>query len=339
ADMEFVQFHPTTMVGTNILISEAARGEGGILLNSKGDRFMQRYAPKSIDLAPRDIVTRSIQMELEEGRGLGEEKDHVALDLTKLGQDVLVRKLPQIYKLAQDFLDVDAAEEPIPVQPGQHYTMGGVRTTNDGTSSVKGLFACGECACVSVHGANRLGGNSLADTLVFGKLAGAKALEFARKLKLKGVSKEALEAEEEKVDALFRNTGEDAVEVRRQLQSLMWSKVGIFRTEKELVDAREGIAALKEKYRNVSVRDSSRTFNTLLPAAIELGFMLDNAEMIALGAHLRQESRGSHYRRDFTERDDRNWLKHTIATYGKDGPVIEHEPVRITMFEPQRRVY
>jgi succinate dehydrogenase / fumarate reductase flavoprotein subunit len=292
-----------------------------------------------VDLAPRDIVTRSIQTELEEGRGLGEAKDHVALDLTHLGQDILFRKLPQIYKLAQDFLDVDAAEEPIPVQPGQHYTMGGVRTSNDGQSSVKGLLACGECACVSVHGANRLGGNSLADTLVFGKLAGAKAVEFARKLQIKGVSKGALDVEEAKIDALFQNNGEDAVEVRRQLQSLMWNNVGIFRTEKELAEVRKGIRSLKEKYKRVSVRDSSTTFNTLLPQAIELGFLLDNAEMITIGAHLRQESRGSHYRRDFTERDDKNWLKHTIATYGKEGPVISHEAVRITTFEPQRRVY
>ncbi|HTY47534.1 MAG TPA: FAD-binding protein [Methanomassiliicoccales archaeon] len=339
ADMEFVQFHPTTMVGTNILISEAARGEGGMLLNAKHERFMSKYAPKMIDLAPRDIVTRSIQTELEEGRGLGADKDHVALDLTHLGQDTLVAKLPQIYKLAQDFLDVDAAEEPIPVQPGQHYTMGGVRTSNDGQSSIKGLFACGECACVSVHGANRLGGNSLADTLVFGKLAGAKALEFVRKRSIKGASKDSLAREDARIDGLLRNAGDSATDIRRELQSLMWSNVGIFRTEKELLEARKGIEALKERYKNVAVEDHSRTFNTSLPQALELGFMLDNAEMVATGAHLRQESRGSHYRRDFKERDDKNWLKHTIVTFSEGRMNVTFEPVRITMFQPERRVY
>ncbi len=339
ADMEFVQFHPTTMVGTNILISEAARGEGGILLNAKGERFMSRYAPKMVDLAPRDIVTRSIQTEIEEGRGVGEQKDHVSLDLRHLGQDVLVAKLPQIYKLAQDFLDVDAAEEPIPVQPGQHYTMGGVRTSNDGQSSIKGLFACGECACVSVHGANRLGGNSLADTLVFGKLAGAKAVEFARKRSLEGASKDTLAKEEGRIDGLLRNSGDSATDIRRELQALMWSKVGIFRTERELLEARKGIEVLKERYKTVAVEDRSRTFNTSLPQAIELGFMLDNAEMIATGAHLRRESRGSHYRRDFAERDDANWLKHTILTLTDGKMSVAFELVRITMFQPERRVY
>lgn len=339
ADMEFVQFHPTTMIGTNILISEAARGEGGFLLNSKLERFMQRYAPKMLDLAPRDIVTRSIQTELEEGRGAGDRKDHVWLDLTHLGQDVLVSKLPQIYKLAKDFLDVDAAEEIIPVQPGQHYTMGGVRTDNTGQSSLKGLFACGECACVSVHGANRLGGNSLADTLVFGKLAGAKAVDYTRRRTASGAKKETLAGQERIIDRLFCNGGESAVEIRRQLQKIMWTNVGVFRTEKELAEARRRIEELKGRYTNVSVSDNSRTFNQELPQAIELGFLLDNAEMIALGAHLRQESRGSHYRRDFSERDDGNWLKHTIMTYEKERPKVTFEPVRVTMFQPERRVY
>ena len=338
-DMEFVQFHPTTLLGTNILISEAARGEGGLLLNSQEERFMQRYAPNMRELAPRDIVTRSIQTEIEEGRGAGEKGDHVWLDLRALGQEVLLRKLPQIYRLAQDFLDLDASEALLPVQPGQHYTMGGVRTNNDGETTVQGLFACGECACVSVHGANRLGGNSLADTLVFGKLAGRRAVEYARRRQSPGAPKEALSKEEGRLDALIGNGGESAVDIRRKLQRLMWEKAGIFRNKADLEQAMRAIGELQDRYSRVSVEDDSAVFNTQLVQVIELEFLLDSAELTVLGALRREESRGSHYRTDFQERDDQRWLKHTLITHGHGGPLLAYEPVRMTMFEPERRSY
>ena len=338
-DMEFVQFHPTTLLGTNILISEAARAEGGLLLNAQEERFMQRYAPNMQELAPRDIVTRSIQTEIEEGRGAGEKGDHVWLDLRALGQEVLLRKLPQIYRLAQDFLDLDASEALLPVQPGQHYTMGGVRTNNDGETTVQGLFACGECACVSVHGANRLGGNSLADTLVFGKLAGRRAVEYARRRQSPGAPKEALSKEEGRLDALIGNGGESAVDIRRKLQRLMWEKAGIFRNKADLEQAMRAIGELQDRYSRVSVEDDSAVFNTQLVQVIELEFLLDSAELTVLGALRREESRGSHYRTDFQERDDQRWLKHTLITHGHGGPLLAYEPVRMTMFEPERRSY
>lgn len=338
-DMEFVQFHPTTLVGTNILISEAARGEGGILLNGKGERFMGRYAPKMQDLAPRDIVTRSIQTELDQGRGAGEEGDHVWLDLRALGQDLLLHKLPQVYKLVRDFLDLDAAESLIPVQPGQHYTMGGVRCNNHGETTIQGLFACGECACLSVHGANRLGGNSLADTLVFGKLSGAKAVSYARKRSFQQIEEDRLKREEGRIDVLFGRGSESPVDIRRALQRVMWSKVGIFRNRKDIEEALHTIEVLKARYEKVTVEDRSSTFNTQLVQAIELGFLLDSAELTALGALYRKESRGSHFRTDFPGRDDEQWLKHTVIRRAEGRPTVEYEPVRMTMFQPERRTY
>jgi succinate dehydrogenase / fumarate reductase, flavoprotein subunit len=338
-DMEFVQFHPTTLLGTNILVSEAARGEGGTLLNGKGERFMQNYAPTMKELAPRDIVTRSIQTEVEQGRGAGESGDHVWLDLKSLGQDLLLRKLPQVYNLALDFLDLDAAESCLPVQPAQHYTMGGVRTNNDGETSVQGLLACGECACVSVHGANRLGGNSLADTLVFGHSAGVRAVSLVRRRELPYVDQGTLGIAERRIDALLGESDGSAVDIRRRLQRLMWEKVGVFRNKKDLEEARRAIGELMASYSKVSVKDGSRTFNTQFMQAIELGFLLDSAQLTILGALSREESRGSHYRRDFQKRDDQNWLKHTMITMVGGKPEIAYEPVRITMFEPEKRAY
>ncbi len=337
ADMEFVQFHPTTLQGTNILISEAARGEGGTLLNSLEERFMGRYAAKMMELAPRDIVTRSIQTEIEEGRGSGEKgREHVWLDLRGLGKQMLLEKLPQVYRLALDFVNVDASQELIPVQPAQHYTMGGIRTSVDGESSIPGLFACGECACVSVHGANRLGGNSLAETLVFGKRAGAKALAFARKRELgNGID---AKSEEERISSLFRESGETVAPIRRDLQSVMWDKVGIFRNKEQLDEALDWINLLERRYEMIIVRDKGRTFNTELAQAIELSFMLDCAKLVVLGALKREESRGSHFRRDFAKRDDKNWLKHTVISK-KEGLALDYEPVRITHYQPEARVY
>jgi succinate dehydrogenase / fumarate reductase flavoprotein subunit len=338
-DMEFVQFHPTTLVGTNILISEAARGEGGLLLNNKKERFMEKYAPDMQELAPRDIVVRSIQSEIDEGRGSGMKgEEFIFLDLRKVGKKKLVSKLPQIYKLAKDFANIDAAQVCIPVQPAQHYAMGGIRTNNSAQSSIIGLFACGECACVSVHGANRLGGNSLAETLVFGKIAGATALEYVGKQKMSGIPK-SIEVEKKKIKSLFRNGTESAPEIRKELQKVMKEKAGIFRNEQDLERALTIIRALKDRYSNVRVKDETRFFNTELMQAIELGFMLDNAELIALGALLRKESRGSHFRTDFSNRDDKNWLKHTIITMKDGKPLVSYEPVRITKFEPAKREY
>ncbi len=340
SDMEFVQFHPTTLIGTNILISEAARGEGGTLLNAKNERFMGKYAPKMMELAPRDIVVRSIQTEINEGRGIGGEgAEFVELDLRDLGREKLLQKLPQVYKLAKDFANIDVADTCIPVQPAQHYTMGGIRTNNACYSSINGLFACGECACVSVHGANRLGGNSLAETLVFGKLAGASALEYVRKKEMPGIPKKVVEREEERIDILFKGSGEPAAEIRKELQNVMWDKVGIFRNEKELEDALRTVKKLRERYAGVRVQDGSRVFNTELMQAVELGFLLDNAEFMAYGAQLRKESRGSHFRTDFPGRDDKNWLKHTIFTLKDGKPHASFEPVRITSFKPEARAY
>jgi len=340
ADMEFVQFHPTTLVGTNILISEAARGEGGLLLNAKNERFMEKYAPKAMELAPRDVVVRSIQTEIDEGRGIGEKgREYIELDLRRLGRETLVQKLPQLYRLANDFANIDAAGECIPVQPAQHYTMGGIRTNNFGESSITGLFACGECACVSVHGANRLGGNSLSETLVFGKIAGARALEYIRKKEILQIPKEAVQTEEKRIDVLFRGGGESAAAIRRELQKVMWEKVGIFRNETDLREALKIVRKLKERYINIRVKDEKKVFNTELMLAIELGFLLDNAELITLGALQRTESRGSHFRTDFPDRKDENWLKHTIFTLKEGKPHASHEPVRITLFKPEKRVY
>ncbi len=337
-DMEFVQFHPTTLVGTNILISEAARGEGGLLMNAENERFMENYAPSAKELAPRDIVVRSIQTEIDKGRGIGG-RDFVWLDLRGLGSDRLREKLPQVYKLAKDFANVDAAKDCIPVQPAQHYTMGGVRTNNSGESSIKGLLACGECACVSVHGANRLGGNSLAETLVFGKIAGEKAIEYIRKKGTPGIQREAVEKKENRINRLFRSGDESAAEIRKELQNIMWERVGIFRNESDSREALKAVKRLKKRYSNARVKDSSRIFNTELIQTIELGFLLDNAELIAQGALARRESRGSHFRTDFPQRDDKNWLTHTIIAFKDGKPDVTWEPVRITLFKPEARKY
>ncbi len=337
-DMEFVQFHSTTLVGTNILISEAARGEGGLLMNAENERFMEEYAPSAKELAPRDIVVRCIQTEIEKGRGIGG-GEFVWLDLTSLGSEKLMEKLPQVYKLAKDFANVDAAQDCIPVQPAQHYTMGGIRTNNSCESSIKGLLACGECACVSVHGANRLRGNSLAETLVFGKIAGERALEYIRNKGTPGIQREVVGKEEKRINHLFRSGDESVPEIRKELQNIMWERAGIFRNESDLREALKAVKTLKKRYSNAGVKDSCRIFNTDLMQAIELGFLLDNAELIAQGALLRRESRGSHFRTDFPQRDDKNWLTHTLIAFKDGKPHVTFEPVRITLFKPEARKY
>jgi len=341
-DMEFVQFHPTTLFGTNILITEGARGEGAYLVNNKGRRFMEDYAPSLMELAPRDIVSRSITTEINEGRGF--ENAYVHLDLRHLGAQKIMERLPGIRDIAIDFAGVDPIEKPIPVQPGAHYSMGGIDCNADCATEVKGFFAAGECSCVSVHGANRLGGNSLLETIVFGKRAGDAALKYlesvvGRKTGAK-VIESALEKTQARIKRLIEGTGdEDLSAVREEMKSVMFEDVGIFRQESRMKYAVEKIKELQERYRRGGIKYKGKKFNLDLLWNLELEGMLDVAEVIAKGALARQESRGSHSRIGFTERDDANWLKHTVAHYTPAGPEFSFKEVSITQWQPQARAY
>ncbi|NPA12566.1 MAG: succinate dehydrogenase flavoprotein subunit [Aquificae bacterium] len=344
-DMEFVQFHPTGLRSTGILVTEGARGEGGYLINNKGERFMERYAPNKMELAPRDMVARAIETEILEGRGWGEGMmAYVHLDLRHLGAKKIKERLPQIRMLAIDFEGVDPIEEPIPVRPTAHYSMGGIHVEDYETSmtNVKGVFAVGECACVSVHGANRLGGNSLLDIVVFGKPAGAAAVEYARNMPEDHSYN--YKAEEERarkeVEQLLKKEGTENInDIRLEMAQTMWDKVGIFREEKPMKEAIEKIKELKERYKNLAPGDSGKLFNTALINYLELGYLLDLAEVIAITAEMRKESRGAHARRDYPDRDDENFLKHSMAYYTEDGPKVEYIDVRITKYQPQERKY
>jgi succinate dehydrogenase / fumarate reductase flavoprotein subunit len=339
-DMEFVQFHPTTLYGTNILITEGARGEGGFLTNKNGERFMERYSPHLLDLAPRDIVARAIQTEINEGRGF--EGGYVHLDLTHLGARKIKERLPGIRQIAMDFVNIDPIEEPIPVQPGQHYSMGGIASNKNSETAIPGFFACGECSCISVHGANRLGGNSLLETIVFGKIAGENALKFAKTTDFEAPDalEKSVPEESLRICALLgKKDGEPFFKLRDDLKVTMDENAGIFRDEQKLTAALENIMELKMRYKNVFVRNKGNVFNQELVNAIELEGMLDIAEAICIGALARKESRGSHYRLDYRERDDVNWLRHMLVSYKQDMPVIDYKPVNITMYEPKRREY
>jgi len=341
-DMEFVQFHPTTLYGTNILMTEGARGEGGYLINNQGERFMARYTPRVMELAPRDIVSRSIQTEVLEGRGF--ENEYVYLDLRHLGKEKIMERLPGIRELAINFVGVDPIEKPIPIQPGQHYTMGGIDTNIDGETRVKGFYAAGECACVSVHGANRLGGNSLLETIVFGKLAGNRIARAFSGGELPPSDPAAVErayrAIEQKLRRMATADGhENVAQIREEMQQTMFFKVGIFRERGEMMEAVDKIAELRARFPRTSLGHSGTTYNLELMHKLELEGMLALAEVIAKGALAREESRGSHFRRDFPERDDAGWLKHTLATFSPDGPVLSYSPVTITKYEPQARRY
>ncbi len=337
-DMEFVQFHPTTLYHSNILVSEGARGEGGYLVNAQGQRFMEKYAPDKMELAPRDIVSRAIETEIREGRGF--EDGYVHLDLRHLGEAKINERLPTIKELAIYFAGVDPVKEPIPIQPAQHYTMGGVATDLNGAASVKGLFAAGECACVSVHGANRLGGNSLLDTVVFGRRTGGKAAEYAKESSFATFPEVALKAEQERIhELLSRKEGLKASAIKEALGSTMFDKVGIFRHKRELETAKKNVAALRNQFQNTCVSDSSRKFNTSLIETLEVGFGLDLAEVTVACALARKESRGAHYRVDYPKRDDEKWLKHTIAIRTAAGPKLSYKPVTITKFQPEARGY
>ncbi len=319
-DMEFFQFHPTGLAGLGILLSEAARGEGGILRNGAGERFMERYAPTIKDLAPRDIVARSMANEVREGRGAGPNKDYVLLDLTHLEPAHIDAKLPDITEFARTYLGVEPYTEPIPVYPTAHYLMGGVPTNVEGevlrndTEVIRGLYAAGECACVSVHGSNRLGTNSLLDINVFGKRSGRAAAAYAASAEWVELPDDPAATVVAELEAIrTRGDGERVADIRRDLQQTMDTNAQVFRTAESLATALEDLRALRKRYEAVSVQDKSRTFNTDLLEAVELGFLLDVAETVVVGALNRNESRGGHFREDFPLRDDAGYMKHTLA--------------------------
>ncbi len=338
-DMEFIQFHPTGLRRTGILVSEGARGEGGYLLNGLGERFMSRYAPEKMELGPRDLVSRSCETEVREGRA-GPEGE-VFLDLTHLGRERILERLPQIRELCIEFEGVDPIEEPIPIKPTAHYSMGGIHTDLNGQTSIEGIYAAGEAGCVSVHGANRLGGNSLLDILIFGRRAGKHALEYARNNSFTPVDTGQEEADTQMIASMMEgDSGASIADIRRAMGNLMAEKVGVYRNGKDLESAVSELADLQEQFKTVRIQDKTKAFNTELVSALELKNMLDLAEVVAVGALERKESRGAHTREDHPERDDANWLAHTMATLGDDGrPKLDFTPVTITEFEPKARTY
>jgi succinate dehydrogenase / fumarate reductase flavoprotein subunit len=341
-DMEFVQFHPTSLHGKNILITEGARGEGGYLINNEGRRFMEDYAPKAMELAPRDIVARAIQREVEKGNGF--ENEYVLLDLRHLGRDKIMKRLPGIRDICINFAGLDPIDTPIPILPAQHYSMGGIDVDKSCASPIPGFFAAGECACVSVHGANRLGGNSLLEAVVFGKIAGHSASQFVNEGGACEVSRRDIEDEaqqlETKVEAIMRrDKGENIFQVLNRLKIVMSEKAGIFRKEKTLREGLDEIPALREAYGRAYIFGSCQRFCQELMMHIEFGYMLDVAEAILLGALKREETRGSHYRTDFPVRDDEDWLKHTLMTLVDGVPLITYRDIDVTKYTPQERKY
>jgi succinate dehydrogenase / fumarate reductase flavoprotein subunit len=330
ADMEFVQFHPTTLKGTGILITEGARGEGAYLLNTLGERFMKTYAPQQMELATRSTVSLAIGQEIIEGRGVD---GCVLLDLRHLGRQRILERLPQIRELAIEFAGLDPIETPIPVRPGAHYQMGGVRTNQWTETGIAGLYAAGECACVSVHGANRLGGNSLLETIVFGRRAGIRAGEYARTIAPQAISTEQLTTEQHRVQRLLAQEGPvRAWQIREELGQLMSLNLGLVRTHESMSAALSALTALTHRAASVTVQDKGRVFNTDLVQTFELQSLLDVAETIVASALARQESRGAHYRSDFPVRDDQHWLRHSLIRRTPEGTALTYEPITITRF-------
>lgn len=350
-DMEFVQFHPTGIYQHGILMSEACRGEGGYLLNSLGERFMEKYAPDKMELAPRDLVSRSEQLEIDEGRGVGSDGLGIYLDLRHLGREKILQRLPQVRDLALEFVGVDIIDDPAPIQPTAHYSMGGIPATVDGQviadangTPVVGFYAAGECACISVHGANRLGTNSLLDASVFGKRSGKAIAEFIKSgAKLEAVSGDPVAKNAQRVRKFMDNPGNENVEdIAQALKKTMTDNVGVFRVGSKMEKALGDIRALQERFKNARIMDTSKLFNTDVLAAIETENLLDFSEVVVVGGLARTESRGAHYRTDFAKRDDEKWLKHTMAHRGKDGELkLSYKSVNIDWekYPPQERKY
>jgi succinate dehydrogenase / fumarate reductase flavoprotein subunit len=339
-DMEMIQYHPTTLAGLGLLITEGARGEGAHLYNAEGERFMEKYAPNKMELASRDVVSRAEQTEIDEGRGFPD--GTVALDITVVPRKRIHEALREILNVGRDFAGVDITQEPIHIKPGNHYVMGGVKTDTDGQTSIPGLYAAGECACVSVHGGNRLGANSLLDTLIFGKRAGAHAGSRAKGSPMPRPSRAALADEDSRIRAIFdrERSGRRVSEIKAELGEIMDRDCAVFRDEDRLRGALEVVVGLKEEAKTASVDDRGTVFNQDLLGALELQFMLDNAETILVSAIERKESRGAQYRTDFPERNDEDWLKHiTVHPNGDGGPEIEYSEVTLTQWEPEERTY
>ncbi len=340
-DMEMIQYHPTTLAGLGLLITEGARGEGAHLYNAEGERFMEKYAPNKMELASRDVVSRAVQTEINEGRGFPD--GTVALDITVVPRKRIHEALREILNVGRDFAGVDITKEPIHIKPGNHYVMGGVKSDTDGLTSIPGLYAVGECACVSVHGGNRLGANSLLDTLIFGRRAGAHAGRRSKGSPMPRPSRASLNDEDARIRAIFdrERAGRRVSEIKAELGSTMDEKCSVYREEEGLREALEVIVRLREEAKTATVDDRGTIFNQDLLGALELQFMIDNAETIVVSAIERKESRGAQYRTDFPERNDDDWLKHITVQPNGDGeaPEIEYSAVTMTQWEPEERTY